>query len=63
MTSRFTGRGLARALACAWLVLLPGAASAGTTGKISGVVRDTKKQPLPGANVIVVLGKDTPPAT
>src|SRR5437867_9814287 len=27
---------------------------AGTTGKLSGVVRDAKKQPLPGANIILV---------
>jgi outer membrane receptor protein involved in Fe transport len=54
MKSRFTGRGLARVLAWAWLAVLPGIAAAGTTGKISGVVRDAKKQPLAGANVIVI---------
>src|SRR5262245_31373026 len=33
---------------------LASAARAGTTGKLSGIVTDPKKQPLAGANVILV---------
>src|SRR5919198_263717 len=36
------------------LCSLAPAPRAGTTGKLAGVVRDAKKQPLPGANVILV---------
>jgi len=34
-------------------LLCPGAAQAGTTGKINGFVRDDRGAPLPGANVIL----------
>ena len=39
------------------LALLPAAGLAGTTGKLTGRVLDAKKQPLPGVNVAVPLGR------
>ncbi len=43
-----------QALGMAWaLVIVPAAVLAGTTGKISGVVRERGKGPLPGVTVIV----------
>ena len=44
----------ATARACVLVLALAGGARAGTTGKLAGVVRDAKKQPLPGANIILV---------
>ncbi|HEY2955353.1 MAG TPA: TonB-dependent receptor [Candidatus Eisenbacteria bacterium] len=46
--------GLASAAVLAALALLPADPRAGTTGKLSGVVLDAKKQPLAGANVVLV---------
>ena len=34
-------------------LLCPGAAQAGTTGKVHGYVKDQKGAPLPGANVVL----------
>ena len=43
-------------LFCAFSIswLLPGLAGAGTTGKLAGRVLDQQKQPLPGANVVIL---------
>ncbi len=56
MDCRNLGRGVVRGLAGALVVLACVAelALAGTSGKLSGRVTDKKKQPLQGANVIVV---------
>ena len=53
MRSRNPVRGLVSGLALLFTVL-PFAAVAGTTGKISGTVRDAAKQPVIGANIAVV---------
>jgi len=46
--------GWARWCAVLWLLTLAVASFAGTTGKLSGRVLDQQKQPLPGANVILL---------
>jgi outer membrane receptor protein involved in Fe transport len=53
MRPRTSSRELAPWLAILFTIL-PTAALAGTTGKISGTIRDAKKQPLVGANVAVI---------
>jgi outer membrane receptor protein involved in Fe transport len=56
MVGRRIGRALriASLVAAVALLLAPGTGLCGTTGKIAGRILDKQKQPLPGANVILI---------